>query len=425
MHQFFASTMEANEGDSREEKGHNWYSDDHLWPIISVASYIKETGNTKVLDEQITFYDKTKPVDQREKGSVFEHLQRAIEFTRTHVGRHGLPLLGFADWNDTVNLKGDAESIFTCCLYGKGLLEMIELCTFLKKTDLVKKYQGYYEEMRKAFNDAAWDGEWYVRWFESDGTPLGSHKNEGSKMFINAQSWPVLCGFATTERGKKALESLRNKLNTKYGIKISWPSFNGFDWRKGGVTTYPPGSKENGGIFLHTNPWVMLAETIMGNGDRAFEYYNQVNPAAKNDIIEIFESAPYNYPQNILGDDHPQFGLGRNSWLSGTSTWMYTVSTKYILGILPVYEGLMINPCIPKAWKQFKVTRKFRGVTYTITIKNPEGVCRGVKKITIDGVEIKGNVIPPQKKDAVVEVTLGAGGIVDTLSAKYLETVKA
>ena len=223
-----------------------------------------------------------------------------------------------------------------------------------------------------------------------------------------------MCGFATTERGKTALETLRTKLNTKYGIKISWPSFNGFDWRKGGVTTYPPGAKENGGIFLHTNPWCMLAETVMGNGDRAFEYYNQVNPAAKNDIIEIFESAPYNYPQNILGDDHPQFGIGRNSWLSGTSTWMYTVSTKYILGILPVYEGLAINPCIPKAWKDFKVTRKFRGVTYTIIVKNPEGVCRGVTKMVVNGSEVKGNIITPQTKDTTVEVTLGKGGIIDT-----------
>lgn len=426
MHQFFASTMEANEGDSREEKGHKWYSDDHLWPIISVAFYIKETGNTKVLNDEVTFYDKAKPVDQREKGTVFEHLQRALEFSKTHVGQHGIPLLGFADWNDTVNLHGNAESIFTCCLYGKGLLEMIDLCKFLKKDDLVKKYEKDYEDMRNAFNNCAWDGEWYVRWFEADGTPLGSKKNEGSKLFINAQSWPVMCGFATTERGKTALESLRKYLNTKYGIKISWPSFNGFDWRKGGVTTYPPGSKENGGIFLHTNPWVMLSETIMGNGDRAFEYYNQVNPAAKNDIIEIFESAPYNYPQNILGDDHPQFGLGRNSWLSGTSTWMYTVSTKYILGILPVYEGLAINPCIPKAWKEFKVTRKFRGVTYTIIVKNPEGVCRGVKKMVVNGLEVQGNVITPQTKDTTVEVTLGEGGIIDALSAKYAAaTVKA
>ncbi|GBR77413.1 cellobiose phosphorylase [Candidatus Termititenax dinenymphae] len=421
MHQFYASTMEANEGDSREEKdGHNWYSDDHLWPIYPVTAYIKETGNTKVLDEEITFYDKTKPVEQREKASVLEHLDRAIEFTHSHVGKHGIPLLGFADWNDTVNLKGDAESIFTCCLYGRALLKIIELCEFLKKSDLVQKYKKYYEEMREAFNSAAWDGEWFVRWFEADGSPLGSHKNEGSKMFVNSQSWPLLCGFATPEQGKIALESLRKKLNTKYGVKISWPSYNGFDWRKGGVTTYPPGAKENGGIFLHTNPWVMLAETLLGRGDRAFEYYNQVNPAAKNDSIEVFESAPYNYPQNILGDDHKQFGLGRNSWLSGTASWMYTVSTKYILGVLPVYTGLMVNPCIPKDWPEFKVTRVFRGITYRITVKNPDKVSKGVKKILVDGKEIKGIVIPPQDKDVNVEVILGKDGETDSLSKKYL-----
>ncbi|MDR1998258.1 MAG: glycosyl transferase [Candidatus Margulisbacteria bacterium] len=422
MHQFYASTLEANEGDSREDKdGHHWYSDDHLWPILSVAFYIKETGHTGVLEEQIPFYAKDRPLEERKTGTVFEHLQRAIEFTRAHTGRHGLPLLGFADWNDTVNLKGNAESVFTCCLYGRALLEMLELCEFLGQTELVKKYRSYYAEMRAAFNQCAWDGEWFVRWFEDSGAPLGSHTNEGSKLFVNAQSWAVLSGFATPRQAQTALESLRKHLNTKYGIKISWPSYNGFDWRKGGVTTYPPGAKENGGIFLHTNPWVMLAETILGHGDRAFEYYQQVNPAAKNDIIEIFESAPYNYPQNILGDDHPQFGLGRNGWLSGTASWMYTVSTKYILGINPVYSGLLLNPCIPGDWPEFRVRRVFRGVTYDITVKNPEKVSKGVKQILVDGQKIAGNIIPAQKKDVKVEVLLGKDGLVDNLSARYLD----
>jgi len=273
--------------------------------------------------------------------------------------------------------------------------------------------------MRAAFQKAAWDGEWYVRWFEADGTPLGSHKNDGSKIFVNAQSWPILAGFAEPDKAKIALESLRDKLNTKYGIKISWPSYNGFDWRKGGVTTYPPGAKENGGIFLHTNPWVMFAETLMGRGDRAFEYYSQVNPAARNDSIDIFEAAPYNYPQNILGDDHPQFGLARNSWLSGTASWMYTVSTKYILGVIPTYEGLQINPCIPQDWPEFKITRVYRGVTYRITVKNPEKVSKGVKKILVDGKEVKGIVVPVQKKDANVEVIMGKGGETDDLSKVY------
>jgi cellobiose phosphorylase len=419
MHQFYASTMEANAGDSREEEGHDWYSDDHLWPIYPVTAYIKETGNTKILDEEITFYDQTRPVEQREKATLFEHLDRAIEFTRAHTGQHGLPLLGFADWNDTVNLKGDAESVFTCCLYGRALLKLIELCEFLQKETYAAKYKKYYAEMKQAFQKSTWDGEWFVRWFEADGAPLGSHKNDGSKLFINAQSWPLLAGFAEPEKAKIALESLRQKLGTKYGVKISWPSYNGFDWRKGGVTTYPPGAKENGGVFLHTNPWVMFAETLMGHGERALEYYNQVNPAAKNDIIEIFEAAPYNYPQNILGDDHTQFGLGRNSWLSGTASWMYTVSTKYILGVIPTYTGLQINPCIPPDWPEFKVTRVYRGVTYRITVKNPEKVSKGVKKILVNGQEIKGLIVPLQQKDTVVEAVLGKGGATDELSQIY------
>ncbi|MDR2431461.1 MAG: glycosyl transferase [Candidatus Margulisbacteria bacterium] len=420
MHQFYASTMEANEGDSREERdGHRWYSDDHLWPVFSVAAYIKETGDAKVLDEMVTYYDKEKTLEARESGTIFDHLQRAVEFTRANVGQHGLPLLGFADWNDTVNLKGAAESCFTCCLYGRALWVLIELSAFLKKDDLVQKYKKYYADMRQIFNEQAWDGEWWVRWFEADGRPVGSRVNEGSKIFVEVQAWSVLSGFATPERALKTLESVRKHLNTKYGVKVSWPSYNGFDWRKGGVTTYPPGAKENGGIFLHTNPWVMYAETILGHGDRAFEYYNQVNPAAKNEIIEIFESAPYNYPQNILGDDHPQFGLGRNGWLSGTASWMYTVSTRYILGVEPVYAGLRINPCIPKNWPEFKVTRIFRGQTYRITVKNPEKVSKGVKKILVDGQEISGLIIPVQNQDVNVEVILGKNGALDELSRQY------
>jgi len=353
------------------------------------------------------------------------HLPRALEFTRTHVGKNGLPLLGFADWNDTVNLKGDAESSFTCCLYGRALLDMIDLCEFLGKADLVKKYKNDHAEMKKVFNTKSWDGEWWIRWFEADGSPVGSHVNEGSKIFVEAQAWSVMSGFATPDRAQKTLESVRKHLNTKYGIKVSWPSYNGFDWRKGGVTTYPPGTKENGGIFLHTNPWVMYAETLLGNGGRAFEYYNQVNPAAKNDIIEIFESAPYNYPQNILSDDHPQFGLGRNGWLSGTASWMYTVSTRYILGIASEYTGLRINPCIPQDWPEFKVKRVFRGVTYDITVKNPEKVSKGVKQILVDGKAIDGITIPVQKKDVTVEVVLGKGGMTDALSEQYLEKITA
>lgn len=423
MHQFNPLTMVANEGDSREEEGHKYYSDDHLWVILSVSFYIKETGDFNFLQESIPFYEKDKCENPIEAGSVLEHLKRAIEFTRKNVGQHGLPLLGFADWNDTVNLKGNAESVFTANLYGRALREMIELTETLNDQELTTKYKKYHQEMKEVVNKCAWDGKWYIRYFEENGEPVGSDQNSEGKIYTNGQSWPILSGFATKERAEVALQSVNEKLNTKYGIKLSWPGYNGFDWRKGGVTTYPPGTKENGGVFLHANPWVIIAETIVGNGERAYQYYNQINPAAKNDIIDIFEAAPYNYPQNILGDEHPQFGLGRNSWLSGTSSWTYTAATKYIIGVNPVFNGLQINPCIPSAWDGFSVKRKFRGINYDISVKNPEHVCKGVLKLIVNGQEIKGNIVPLQSKDTKVEVIMGGNGIEDSVANMINEKV--
>lgn len=411
MHQFFPLTMEANEGDSREEEGgKKWYGDDHLWIILAVCAYIKETGDTVFLEEEITFYDKKLPPENRKSATVLDHLQRGLAFTKANTGRHGLPLLGFADWNDTVNLPGDAESTFVADLYGRALLEMIDLMKHLGRTDLASVYQADHAVMKEAVNAAAWDGEWYIRYFEDDGSPIGSKENSEGKIYTNAQSWTVLAGYADTVRAKHALQSVNEKLNTIRGIKLSWPGYNRYDKSKGGVTSYPPGAKENGGIFLHSNPWVMIAETMLGNGDRAFEYYRQINPAAQNDRIDEFECEPYCYPQNILGDEHPQFGLARNSWLSGTSSWTYQAATQYILGIRPQHDGLLIDPCIPESWDGFTVTRRFRGATYRITVENPDGVSKGVESITVDGREIHGRIVPVAAPGSAVnvEVLLGA-----------------
>jgi cellobiose phosphorylase len=411
MHQFYASTMEANEGDSREHPDRpDYYADDQLWVVLAVCAYLKETGDLAFLKHELPFYDKRKPLAERERGTVLEHLKRAVEFTRKDVGQHGLPLLGFADWNDTVNLKRGAESLFVANLYGKALLELIELFGQLGDEPQVQRYKRDYEHMRGRVNEHAWDGEWYVRYFDHDGSAIGTHKNPQGKIWTNGQSWPVISGFANSERAHKALESVNRHLNTKNGIKLSAPGFDGYDPNKGGVTTYPPGAKENGGIFLHANPWVMIAETLVGNGDRAFQYYMQINPAAKNEVMEEYELEPYVYAQNILGDEHQQFGLGRNSWLSGTASWCYQAATKHILGIRPSYTGLELDPCIPKAWDGFEVTRVFRGSTYKIKVKNPSRVSRGVKSLVVDGKLISGHTVPVFNDGKVheVELTLGA-----------------
>lgn len=409
MHQFNPLSMEATVGDAHEMPDRpQYYGDDHLWIVLAVIAYVKETGDVAFLNETVPYYNRKKgnPVVS---DSVINHLRKALKFTKENVGTHGLPLLGFADWNDCVNLPSGAESMFNACLYGKAILEMIDLAKYQDDAVHIEQYTADLEAIRKNYNEHAWDGEWYVRWFEANGTPLGSHTCTHGKIYINSQSWSVIADLATGDRGRKALDSVRKHLNTSKGMKLSTPGFNGYDPSKGGITTYPPGAKENGGIFLHTNPWVMIAETILGNGENAFEYYNQINPAKKNDIVDEYECEPYVYPQNILGDEHKQFGLGRNSWLSGTSSWTYQAATKYILGILPELGGLRINPCIPSKWDGFTVERKFRGATYMINVKNPLHVNKGVRSVTVNGKTLDTTLVPvAQAGDVItVDVTMG------------------
>jgi cellobiose phosphorylase len=410
MHQLNPATMEASMGDAmeRDDRPH-YYSDDHLWSILAVAELVKETGDRSILEESIVFYDKDRSGRPVEAATVLEHLRRGIEFTRGNVGKHGFPLLGFADWNDTVNLPAGAESLFTANLYGRALQEMAALARWLGDGAGAGRYDEYHAEMKTRFLEHAWDGEWWIRYFDWDGAPLGSHTNEKGQIYINAQSWPVLSGFATGERARTALESLRRLLNTRNGIKISAPSFNGYDPRKGGITTFPPGAKENSGIFLHTNPWVIIAETMLGNGDRAYEYYRQMDPGERNDRIEEYECEPYVYPQNILSDEHPLFGLARNSWLSGTASWAYQAATRHILGLLPTYGGLVVEPCIPSPWDGFKAVREFRGAVYQIEVRNPAHVCRGVASVSVDGRKNEGTLLPvfTDGRRHRVEVTLG------------------
>ena len=410
MHQFNPLTMVASCGDAAEmEDRPKFYGDDHLWIVLAVTAYLKETGDLAFLDQDIPFYEKDKSGVPLESATVWEHLQRAGHFTRTHVGAHGLPLLGYADWNDTVNLRTGAESLFNANLYGKALLELSALAKFRDDVDTTALFMIYYSEMAERVNAVAWDGSWYVRYFDADGTPLGSHTNAQGQIYANGQSWPVISGFASRERARMALDAVYERLNTANGIKLSAPGFNGYDPHKGGVTTYPPGAKENGGIFLHANPWVMIAETLIGRGDRAFAYYEQINPAAKNDRIEVYESEPYVYPQNILGDEHPQFGLARNGWLTGTASWAYQAGVQYILGVRPTYTGLEIDPCLPAAWEGFRMRRIFRGATYEIEVRNPQHVCRGVKTMLVDGSPVAGKVAPIFADAGIhrVEVELG------------------
>ena len=410
MHQFNPLTMEGGIGDSAEQEDRpHYYSDDHLWSILGVTAYLKETGDFAFLEEIIPFYEKDKNGKPLETASVLDHVKRALTFTRSDLGRHGLPLLGYADWNDTINLAAGAESLFSAHLFGRALNEFIALLDYLGKEEESDEWRKAHAEMKARVEEYAWDGDWYVMYFDHDGTPVGSHKNQYGQIHLNGQSWAVLSAFTSPERARRAMDSVYKHLNTKYGIKLSTPGYNGYDPRYGGVTTYPPGAKENGGIFLHPNPWAIIAETLLGNGNRAYEYYSQINPAARNDMIDLYESEPYVYPQNILGDEHPQFGLARNSWLSGTASWMYQTGTQWILGIRAEYDGLRIDPCIPSEWDGFEATRKYRGIIYHITVKNPKHICKGVEKVVVNGGQATGSLIQIDHgaSEVHVEVTLG------------------
>ena len=403
MHQFNPLTMEGSVGDSHEMADRpKYYGDDHLWIVLTTCYYLKETGDTAFLGWEVPFY--AKKGAEREKGTVLEHLERALAFTHGDLGRHGLPLLGFADWNDTINLRTGAESLFNANLYGAGLKEMVELFKHLGDAAKAERYQQWWEQMKKTVNEVSWDGEWWLRYFDFDGKPMGSKDSAVTKLFMECQPWSVLSGFAEGERARKCMDSVHAKLNTKNGLKLSWPSFTKYDPNVGGATTYPPGAKENGGIFLHTNPWCMIAATLLGDGDRAYQYYDQINPSTRNSRIDEYEVEPYVYAQNILGDEHPQFGLGRNSWLSGTASWTYQAAHKHILGMLPDYGGLRLDPCIPKAWDGFKAKRIFRGVEYRITVQNPSHVSKGLKSLSVDGKLVPGSLIPLASGKKAVDV---------------------
>ena len=387
MHQFNPLSGIGSCGDSAEmEDRYHFYSDDHLWLILAVCEYIKETGDLAFFNKVIPFYEKDKAEAPLESATVQEHLLRGLNFTRETVGRHGLPLLGFADWNDTVNLPKGAESFFTANLYGVALKALLSILDNPEINEMSA-------EMRERVEICGWDGEWYLRYFDHQGQPVGTSEDAHTQIYLNGQTWPVLSSFASAERAERAMQSVRERLFTSNGIKISAPPFDGYDPTFGGITTFPPGVKENGGIFVHPNPWAIMAETLLHHGDRAYEYYRATNPAFRNDRIEEYECEPYVYAQNIISDAHPQFGLARNAWLTGASAWHYVAVTQYMLGVRPELGGVRVDPCIPAAWEGFRMTRKFRGKEVTIEVLNPDHVSYGVVKVFLNDQEIEGNLL--------------------------------
>ena len=376
------------------------FSDDHLWLLLSVPAYIKETGTVDFVNEEAPFAD-------RGKGIVYEHLRRAADFSWKKKGPHGVLLGLAADWNDCINLKGKGESMFSTFLYYHGLCELIDLARHSSRSADAKHFMGYRDDLRKAIEKCAWDGDWFLRGFLDNGKPLGGKKSEQSRIFINSQTWAAICGAVSREQSMKAMDSLKRYLATEHGIVKNYPAYRRSDELVGAITNFPPGLKENAGIFCHANTWAVVAECILGRGDRAYEYYRSFLPAAKNDTADKYTMEPYVYSQFITGKEHPyHFGRARNSWLTGTASWAYVALTQYILGIKPDYDGLLINPTTPTKWEGFEATRVFRGATYQIKVRNPHRIAHGVRRMKVDGREILGHRVPAARAGATVKVEI-------------------
>ncbi len=399
------------------------FNDDPLWLIAGTFAYLSESGDFSILDESVP-YDN----DESKATSLFEHLTRSFNYTNTHLGPHKLPLIGRADWNDCLNLNcfskepGEsfqtfgpsegpvAESVFIAGMFVKYGREYAQICEKAGRKDEAANANKAVDDMYQAILDAGWDGEWFLRAYDAAGDKVGSKECQEGQIYIEPQGFCVLAGVGVEEGlAEKALDSVKEKLDTKYGIVLLQPPYSKYCLNLGEISSYPPGYKENAGIFCHNNPWISIAETVIGRGNRAFEIYKKTCPAFIEGISEIHRTEPYVYSQMIAGKDAKFFGEAKNSWLTGTAAWTFVNVSQYILGIKPTLDGLGVNPCIPSDFGGFTITRKFRNVEYKITIENPTGVEKGVKELIVDGVSVQGTVIPysEEKQTYDVKVIMG------------------
>lgn len=352
-------------------------SDDALWLVSSVVEFIKETGEISLVDEVVTYADEG-------EGTVYEHLQRILDFSARQVGATGVCKGLRADWNDCLNLGG-GESSMVSFLHYWALNNFIELAAYLGRTDDVEKYTAMAAHVKEVCDTELWDGQWYIRGITKNGKKIGTHEDKEGKVHMECNTWAVLSGAADMEKGKKAMDSVDEYLYTPYGLLLNAPSYTVVDDDIGFVTRVYPGLKENGAVFSHPNPWAWAAECKLGRGDRAMKFYDALCPYYQNDKIEIREAEPYSYCQFVIGKDHTGYGRARHPFMTGSGGWSYFSATRYMLGVRPQFDHLLIDPCVPADWKTFKVSRQWRGAEYQITVQNPEGVMKGVKKILIDG----------------------------------------
>ena len=399
------------------------FNDDPLWLIAGTVAYIKETGDFSILKEPVTF--NSTPGTQQ---PLLEHLKRSFDFTATHKGPHGLPLIGRADWNDCLNLNcfsaepGEsfqtfgpsegpvAESVFIAGMFVKYGEEYAQLVSLLGNAVEADRARKEVAAVYQAVLDSGWDGEWFLRAYDAYSHKVGSRECEEGQIFIEPQGFCVLAGIGVQEGlAQKALDSVKKRLDTKYGVMLLQPAYTRYHLELGEVSSYPPGYKENAGIFCHNNPWISIAETVIGRGSRAFEVYRKTCPAYLEDISDIHRTEPYVYAQMVAGADAPRHGEAKNSWLTGTAAWTFVNISQYILGIQPDWNGLRIDPCIPSDCNGYDIHRHYRNADYDIHIQNPNHVEKGVVSLLVDGTPIDGCVVPFTEAKQHYDVTVVMG----------------
>jgi N,N'-diacetylchitobiose phosphorylase len=379
-----------NPGNEMPPKEDEYRSDDCLWLFNTIPAYVKETGN-------IEFYHKVLPYADKGKDTVLGHLRKSIEFSLERSGTHQLPCGLSADWNDCLVLGQKGESVFVALQLRYAFKTYIEICRELDLNNEISWAEKHLKELDARLDKYAWDGAWYLRAYRYDGLKFGSAENEEGQFWLNPQTWAVISEHAGKEKAEHIMTRVKEKLATEYGIMICSPPYEKTDLEVIKAPLFNPGMKENAGIFCHTQGWAIIAETMLGHGNQAYEYFRAFMPAAFNTKAEIRETEPYVYSQSTHSKYSPRYGASRLPWLTGAATWAYFSAIQYILGIRPEYDGLTIDPCIPSTWKGFKVTRIFKGKTLEIEIDNPEGVEKGVRTLTLNNEPVEGNKIPETK----------------------------
>ena len=412
------------------------FNDDPCWLIFGTVAYIKETGDFSILDEMVPFDNQPGT-----EVTLFEHLQVSFNHVVNNLGPHRLPLIGRADWNDCLNLNcfswdpnesfqttenktegSQAESVMIAGLFVVTGKDYVELCKILpehiktmqnlKDIDFAAeadRAQLHVDEMVNAVKAHGWDGEWYLRAYDFYGNKIGSDECEEGKIFIESQGWCTMAGIGLEEGlVERSLDSVKERLECEHGIVLNNPAFTTYHVEMGEISSYPEGYKENAGIFCHNNPWVIIGETVAARGDDAWSHYKKILPSyVEEDRQTLHKVEPYVNCQMVAGKDAYRPGEGKNSWLTGTAAWMWYTVSEFILGIKPHYDGLLIDPCLPKTAHNYTVTRRFRGAEYEIHVSNPKGVSKGVAKMTVDGMPVKGAVVPAQSGKHIVEVVMG------------------